>query len=140
MSSKSCGTCTRCCEGWFSADIKGHKMDLGKPCYFIEIGKGCTIYNDRPQDPCKNFLCGWMLIDEMPDEFKPENSGVIMHWRKEGYWVLTKAPNNPSHNLLSWAIFYAKSKEQNIVWYTNDRGWWLGDDDFCKKMEVAHGV
>ena len=137
---KECGTCTKCCEGWLKADIKGHKMYPGKPCFFIEIGKGCTIYKDRPEDPCKGFQCGWTEIQDMPEEFKPEVSGVIMHWKNDfnGYWVLSKAPNNPTVDFLSWAIIFAKSNNNNILWYIDDKSWWLGDNEFCKQMAKEH--
>ena len=139
---KSCGSCTKCCEGWLAADIKGHNMYPGKPCFFVEIDKGCTIYKDRPKDPCVEFSCGWKEIEDMPDEFKPEKSGVIVvsKNRLNGYIVLTKAPNNPTPQLLSWAIIYAKSKNKNILWYVDNKSWWLGDEEFCKQMEIEHSV
>ncbi len=137
---KECGTCTKCCEGWLTANINGIDIYPGKPCFFIEIGKGCTIYKDRPENPCKSFQCGWKQIENMPDEFKPENSGVIMHWNNilNGFWVISKAPNNPTVDFLSWAIIYAKSNNNNILWYIDDKSWWLGDDEFCKKMTEDH--
>jgi len=138
---KECGSCTKCCEGWLKGNINGRKMYPGKPCHFIEIGKGCGIYPKRPEDPCKTFKCGWLDIEDMPEEFKPEKSGVIMHYKNLGelkYWTLLKAPNNPTVELLSWAVIYARSRNENIVWYINDKSWWLGDDMFCKKMIEEH--
>lgn len=136
---KECGTCTKCCEGWLSATIKGHDMYPGKPCYFVEISKGCRIYKDRPEDPCKKFACSWIQIEDMPDEFKPEKTGVIMHWKNDGgYWVISKAPNNPTADFLSWAIIYARSRNQNIVWYIDQKSFWLGDTIFRKEMEMKH--
>ena len=138
---KECGTCTKCCEGWLSADIKGHKMYPGKPCFFIEIGKGCTIYNDRPKDPCKDFICGWIQIEDMPEEFRPEVSGVIMDFKENNgnpYISLLKAPNNPTEQYLSWAIVYARSRGTNMLWYIDYKSWWLGNDEFCKQMELTH--
>lgn len=135
---KKCVTCTKCCEGWLTDNINGYEMYPGKPCFFIEISKGCTIYNDRPEEPCKNFQCGWTEIDDMPDEFKPEVSGVIMHWKNGAYWVISKAPNNPTPQFLSWAIIYARLRNQNILWYIDDKSWWLGDEEFCKEMAKEH--
>jgi hypothetical protein len=140
---KECGTCTKCCEGWLSADIKGHKMYPGKPCFFIEMGKGCKIYKDRPKDPCKDFLCGWRFIDDMPNKFRPEISGVIMQDKFNNgnpYIVLSKAPNNPTEQYLSWAIVYARSRNLNIIWFIDDQSWWLGNDEFCNQMEKEYNV
>jgi hypothetical protein len=78
VSDRKCGTCTKCCEGYLIANIRGNPIGNGKPCIFVEIGKGCKDYENRPQEPCKSFECGWITIDEMPEEFKPSMSGVIM--------------------------------------------------------------
>ena len=141
ITKKECGTCTKCCEGWLTANIKGHDMYPGKPCFFVEIGKGCKDYKNRPKNPCKNFLCGWRLIDDMPEEFKPEKTGVIVSLKKENdieYMVLSKAPNNPTEQLLSWAIVFARLRNLNILWYIDDKSWWMGSDDFSKQMAEEH--
>lgn len=136
---KECGTCTKCCEGWLSANIKGHDMYPGKPCFFVEIGKGCKDYENRPKEPCKIFSCGWTDIEDMPEEFRPEVSGVIMHFKENNgnpYIVLSKAPSNPTVQYLSWAIVFARSRNTNIFWFIDDRSWWLGNEEFCKQMEL----
>ena len=140
---KECGTCTKCCEGWLSADIRGHNMSPGKPCFFVEIGKGCKDYENRPQDPCKSFECGWIRIDEMPEDFKPSESGVIMNYKNNNnnpYWSLWKSPNNPTENFLSWAISYAKKKNENILWFIDDKSFWIGNKEFCNQMEIEYSV
>jgi CDP-diacylglycerol pyrophosphatase len=116
-------------------------MYPGKPCFFVEIGKGCTIYKDRPKDPCKDFFCGWIQIEEMPEDFKPEKTGTIMHFfksYKNSYWAINKAPNNPTEEYLSWAINFAKSRDENILWYIDDKSWWIGSHNFCNQMEEEH--
>jgi hypothetical protein len=41
--------------------------------------KGCTIYKDRPHDPCVAFKCGWLLEEELfPEWFKPSVSKVLI--------------------------------------------------------------
>ena len=60
MSKRSCGSCTKCCEGWLSGEALGHKFYPGKPCHFIAIGKGCSVYAKRPQEPCVSYKCGWI--------------------------------------------------------------------------------
>jgi len=53
---RQCGTCTACCDGWVKGTILGHEMKPGQPCHFR--GEGCcTIYERRPVDPCRNFIC-----------------------------------------------------------------------------------
>ena len=116
-------------------------MFPGKPCFFVEIGKGCKDYKNRPEDPCKTFECGWLKINEMPEEFKPEKSGVIMQYRENNnnpYLVIHKAPNNISASFLSWSITYALNNKLNILWYIDEKSWWIGNEDFRVQMEEEH--
>jgi hypothetical protein len=135
---RECGTCTKCCEGFLSADIRGHKMFPGKPCFFVEQGVGCKDYENRPEVPCKNFACGWISVEDMPEEFKPDISGVITQYVKDPemqYWAVSKAPENPSAQLLSWIISYALGNGQNVLWYIDDKSYWIGTEEFCNKMK-----
>jgi hypothetical protein len=138
----TCDTCTKCCEGWLTGNINGYDIYVGKPCLFIEINKGCGIHNDRPEKPCRAFDCAWITMSDMPEEFKPLNSGVIMHYKKNiinkklGFWVLTKAPNNPTEQFLSWAISHATSNGENILWHIDNNYHWMGSPEFCKTMEL----
>jgi hypothetical protein len=54
---------------------------LAKPqntwCKHCEVGKGCKIYDDRPHE-CRDFDCGWLLSEALPDSFRPNNSHVII--------------------------------------------------------------
>ena len=141
MSDRECGTCTKCCEGWLKGNIKGHEMYPGKPCFFVEIGKGCKDYENRPQEPCKSFECGWITIDEMPEEFKPSMSGVIMsRYENNGnpYMRINKAPNNPTEQYLSWAVVHAVSNKYNLLWAVDDKNWWIGNEDFLNQMMVEN--
>ena len=143
MITKECGTCTKCCEGWLTASINGHDMFPGKPCFFLEIGNRCTIYEDRPKEPCKDFLCGWLQIEDMPEEFKPENCGVIMHKKENNgnpFLSITEAPLSPSAKYLSWALVYARNTNQNIMWSIDGVFWWIGNDNFCKQMNESQKV
>jgi hypothetical protein len=104
---RECGTCTACCDGWMVGTIRGHEMSPGTPCYFVhpEHG-GCTIYEERPQSPCRNFTCAWMLPDSpFPDNFRPEQLGVIIvriKWRDQPAYLLRSAGRDPDQELLTW--------------------------------------
>ena len=58
---RSCGDCTACCEGWLSA--KDLKMWAGKACEH-KTAAGCGIYADRPENPCKAFQCGAIVLPD----------------------------------------------------------------------------
>lgn len=53
---RPCGSCTMCCK------LIGVGPPLNKPmnrwCKHCIIGKGCKIYDTRPEE-CKDFYCGW---------------------------------------------------------------------------------
>lgn len=135
---KSCGSCTKCCEGWLLFTVNSIQIHPNKPCYMLKKGVGCTDYENRPEKPCKSFKCAWLMIDDMPEEFKPDRCGVIMNYNfngQYGWFVLTRSPNNPTAEFLQWAIKYANDKKQNIVWSIDSKTFWLGTNDFCKYME-----
>ena len=82
---RECGTCTACCEGWAEGEIRWHRMHAGQHCHFLREG-ACTIYDERPQSPCRNFVCAWLQPDSpFPEHFRPDKLGVIivpMRWRE----------------------------------------------------------
>ncbi|HEY4074764.1 MAG TPA: SEC-C metal-binding domain-containing protein [Herbaspirillum sp.] len=102
---RSCGSCTACCDGWMAGTIRGHEMKPGTPCHFVRDG-GCTIYDERPQSPCRNFTCAWMLPNSpFPETFKPEQLGVIIaqiKWRNQPAYLLCSAGRDPDQQLLDW--------------------------------------
>jgi hypothetical protein len=137
---RECGTCTKCCDGWLTATIRGHDMFPGKPCFFVEQGIGCKDYENRPEDPCKTYSCFWLKNEEMPDHFKPELSGVILNFNTaEGipYLVMNPAPEKPSPELLSWTFIHVINNDYNFKWRLNkEYQWnWIGSTEFCAAME-----
>jgi len=136
---RSCGTCTKCCEGWLSGDIRGHKMYPGKPCFFVEIGKGCKDYENRPKNPCREFECLWLKNLDVPEEFSPEKTGVIITWQttEEGieYLLLTRAPSSPSAEMLSWAAVAAVVNRLNLSWQIGEKTYWFGNPEFSDYMQ-----
>jgi hypothetical protein len=99
---------------------------------------GCIDYENRPNTPCRTFSCGWINIIDMPDEFKPNVSGVIMHYKVKdniGRWSIVNAPNNPSQEYLDWAKHFILSKNQNLIWRIDNVIHWEGSPEFCEYME-----
>lgn len=137
--SRSCEGCTACCEGWLTANIKGEEMYPGKPCQFVEQGVGCTIYKDRPHDPCKTFKCMWRDTDAqiMPDEFKPSLVKSIVT-RQSGngmdYLVLTECGEKPLPEVVSWFVTFAVSRGMNAKWTVDDKPFWMGSPEFSQMM------
>lgn len=134
---KTCGDCTKCCEGWIRGNIQGKPMYPGQPCSFVKEGSGCSVYSERPYFPCKEFNCSWLTIKDIPDEWKPSNCGVIMvksvlHGYE--YVRLIPAPNNPSKEMIDWAKNFFKKKEINLL-YSDDIGIHpIGDKWFIREV------
>src|SRR5262249_20580803 len=75
---RDCGTCTACCDGWLQIEVRGHQVRPGKPCPF-RVDHGCSIYGERPQHPCREFVCGWLVASSpLPDWMRPDKSDLIM--------------------------------------------------------------
>jgi hypothetical protein len=102
---RGCGDCTACCDGWVAGTIRGHEMKPGVRCHFVRDG-GCTIYDERPVSPCRNFVCGWLAPDSpFPEEFRPDKLGVIVirvSWRGQLAYLLRSAGRDPDAKLLDW--------------------------------------
>jgi len=69
-SNRNCNGCTACCDGWLAGKVNEHYFYPGKKCYYV-TENGCSIYDDRPENPCKNFRCGWIIDKEVPEWMKP---------------------------------------------------------------------
>jgi len=133
MAKRECGECTKCCEGFLEGDALGHSFGNGKPCYFVEIGKGCTIYPDRPEHPCKSFKCNWLTDLNYPEWLKPyESNSIFMTSEINGipFLNLIEAGNELNSKVLSWAIKYAISNQKNFFWTVNGEINWIGSIDF----------
>lgn len=77
-----CQPCTGCCDGWVQMVIGGVPVYPGSPCPH-STGKGCDDYANRPQDPCDNFNCGWIIPNSpLPDWMQPNNAKVIVLFNK----------------------------------------------------------
>jgi len=137
-SNRKCSSCSACCEGWVHGDAHGHHFFPGRPCHFMKqtLKGSCSIYKDRPHDPCKLFKCGWLQDPHLfPEWLKPELSKVIIvKESKEGhdYYVFKNAGRELSPKLLEWIIMFSLNNKKNIVYYIEGHLRKLGNVAFCK--------
>ena len=68
-----CGQCTQCCVDLELTEIPSK---IGERCRHCTIGKGCNIYNERPQE-CRSFQCMYSQMEYAPIELRPDHCGVI---------------------------------------------------------------
>lgn len=75
-----CGSCTACCRVF---DIPQLEKPAGAWCQHCDIGKGCKIYEARPQ-PCVEFECLWLISqkredkrEQLPASLRPDRCKVV---------------------------------------------------------------
>jgi hypothetical protein len=97
-----CGTCTACCRVF---EVPALKKPAGTWCTHCAIGKGCKIYEDRPQ-MCVEFECMWLMSqkrenrhEHLPPELRPDKSKVVLSpTTNERVIAATTMPGSP----LAW--------------------------------------
>ncbi len=145
---RECGSCTKCC-GWLEADIifdddtPPAKIWPGRKCQYV-TAKGCSVYEKRPENPCRSFKCLWLgpdhfplPIDNIPMWMKPDESNVIMVWRENpnpelSFMQLIEAGAPISAEILSWAIQYALNNGLNIFYQLNSDWNKIGNQTFLQ--------
>jgi hypothetical protein len=114
---RSCDGCTACCEGWLWGSAHGHNFFAGRPCHF-KCETGCSIYENRPEDPCKVFTCAWLTNKDIPEWLKPNLSKVIVVERNHddiGYYIeVTEMEQKIDSIVLSWLFQYHLNTKINM--------------------------
>ena len=118
---RDCLPCTACCRGWLWAEIKGHKVSAGNPCVFSTPG-GCAIYSDRPQSPCREFTCSWLVESEiLPDWMRPDLSGAIVQLSRpwHGQLIISAIPVGRAipERTLDWLKNYAQQNQRALIFF-----------------------
>ena len=134
---RECGECTACCQGWAEGEIRGHRMFAGQHCHFLADG-ACTIYEERPQSPCRNFVCGWLMAGSLlPEDFRPDRIGVIavpMRWRERPAFVLLSAGNDPQPQTVAWMEAFARASGSPFFYEQKGERIGYGPPEFQQEM------
>jgi hypothetical protein len=136
MNTRKCDGCTKCCDGSLVGESYGHKFFPGQPCFFLILNKGCTIYEDRPNPQCTDFLCEWIKNDDIPDWLKPNNSDIIISNVDNGginQIHITKSGNKFTKESLDWIKEYARKNNKELSWYIDGQVGWQGS----KELDIA---
>ena len=139
---RTCGECTKCCEGSLSGEIKlkdGRVYQLGPtPCPVLQLGKGCAEYENRPENPCVGFSCEWLRHpDVYPEEMRPDRAGAIFSLQNAkgvGYLRITEAGQRLDSEVLSFGIKLALMNKFNLYWEIDGSIHWFGNKDFITIM------
>jgi hypothetical protein len=103
---RTCGTCTLCCK---LLSVEALDKPVGKWCQHCVIGRGCLVYNTRPQE-CRDFYCGFMTLHHLGEEWRPSASKLILGIEPDGNSIYVVVdPTRPN----AWQSdpFYSKLKE-----------------------------
>ena len=128
---RTCQPCTACCDGWVRMDVYGHEVAPGKPCPY-STGEGCSIYPDRPEDPCQRFICGWRMADSpYPDWLRPDLAKVMVlpnHLEWQGLPVDVAVPvgRRIPKRALNWLMDYARRTGRPLIyaeWEKTSKGY-----------------
>ncbi len=112
-------------------------MSPGHPCHFLGAA-GCTIYDERPVSPCRNFVCGWLGEPELlPEEFRPDRIGVIViriRWREHPAYLLLSAGRDPDERLLQWFRAFSVRTRRPFFYEQQGEKLGFGPPDFQRDM------
>ena len=134
---RECDGCTKCCEGWATGEAHGHKFYPGRKCFFVGE-RGCTIYKDRPREPCVNFKCQWLINNDIPEWMKPNLVNVILVEENKNnikYITVKEAGSPLDSSVLSWLFQEYLSGRISNIRYELNGGWnFIGTPDFINLM------
>lgn len=130
---RECGECTACCEGWLHGEAHGHTFYSGKPCFFL--CKGCAIYDQRPEHPCKSYKCTWLEDDILPMWMRPDLGGVIVtkrHVKDMTFYSVTETGKPIEAKVLNYLIQLALNKQLNIEYFIEGGQNRIGSTEFIE--------
>jgi hypothetical protein len=132
---RHCGSCTACCDGWLQIDVRGHRVRPGQPCPF-SVQHQCAIYDERPQHPCREFVCGWLVgSSPLPDWMRPDRSDMIMLaanfvWRGMPVDVAVAAGERPKQKAMDWLMRFCVENKRLLIYQVKDDWFAFGPPAF----------
>jgi len=136
---RDCGNCTACCDGWLKIEVRGHPVRPGTPCPF-RTDCGCSIYAERPQHPCREFVCGWLVASSpLPDWMRPDKSDVILlaanfSWQGLPVDVAVAAGARPRKKALDWLLRFCSEHRRCLMYQMDDEWFAFGPPAFQAEM------
>jgi len=131
MTQRTCDGCTKCCEGTLRGKAHQHDFYPGKPCHFL--GKGCSIYANRPADPCTSYECVWLATDKLPMWMRPDLCHAITTFKiQDGieYYEVLEAGKQLDSAVLSWFVMWALNNKYNLMYEVQGGKNRIGSQEF----------
>jgi hypothetical protein len=138
---RECGDCNLCCHGWLYAEVFGQELTYGSPCHYVGCN-GCTVYEQRPEDPCRAYKCAWLMDGLFPEWMKPNKSKLIGSWRSwknngelEDYIEIAECGAVIKGTDLQWLLTMSEEKDINIMYMVDGKRYAKGSPEFVKWFE-----
>lgn len=133
---RQCDECSECCKGWLTANIYGKEMAPGVPCHYL--GKvGCSIYKDRPKEPCQTYRCVWLIDPDIPEWLKPSTAKVILSWKGWSggdYLEVKECGEKIDSTILNWVYIFAGQNNINLAIEVCGRWYFRGPQEFTEEV------
>ena len=106
---RTCGDCSECCR-LLAIQMEEYYTPQGHWCKYC-TKPGCSIYNTSIPKSCKDYFCGWIQNEDIPDEYKPNLSGIVLE-------VLDNNPNTTKTiipntiKIVTCPLFFIKIKSR----------------------------
>jgi hypothetical protein len=85
---KSCGPCTMCCKVY---EVPVVEKPAGKWCTHCKPGRGCGIWETRPQF-CRDFHCRYIVDPNLGPQWRPDISKFVMNYQPNGSFAISCDP------------------------------------------------
>ncbi len=136
---RQCMPCTACCEGWLSAEVNEYILKPGHACPH-SLNRGCGIYADRPNEPCRTFVCSWRVAaSPLPQWMRPDQCGAIvllsLPW--QGELVISAVPVGKEipQKTLEWLQAYARKHQRPLIFYSRV----IENGEYKKLKQTGYG-
>ena len=141
MDDRKCGSCTKCCEGYLQGNVLGYPLHIGKPCHFVSINKECSVWQKRPENPCRSYQCGWLSDKNIPMWLKPNEVNVIIDKsiiNGHTFYRLKESGSIVSSKVLNWFFQYILKNGYNALWEVEGGLNWAGSPEFIQEMNTLY--
>lgn len=118
---RSCDGCTLCCKLFRIASIDKPRLQW---CTHCEIGVGCKIYQERPQQ-CADFFCAYRYSARLGEEWRPADCMMVINYEddKKRTNILVD-PEHPQawraapfyQQIKTWAGEVLRNRGHLVVW------------------------
>ena len=136
---RKCSECTACCDGWLKINVRGRDVFPGSPCPF-SVAHQCSIYEERPVDPCQQFVCGWLMDNSpLPEWMRPDKANLILlpanfQWRGIPVHVAVAVGARPKDKAINWLKDFCRKSHRPLIFQMHDEWIAYGSPQFQTEM------